>query len=170
VSEVDRLWKEFGFPDVPYRYMSNADKKNQLHDSGNAGVKYRKQRKVVMAAGSDEEDLRFIREIFAESKLEKECKLVTYIDTLDAALAIGKERPDLLLIKAMKSDGSDAEFATKIRSIHSNIKIIFISDSSMSRGIDKKKGYKFHDKESPTVGRARLRREIIKALGLHGGV
>jgi len=170
VSEVDRLWKEFGFPDAPYRYMSNTAKKNQLHNSGNTGSKYKRQRKVVMAAGSDEDDLRFIREIFDERKLGKECKLVTYIDTLEAALAIGKEKPDLLLIKAMKSDGSDVEFARKIRSIHSNIKIIFISDSSMNRGIDKKKGYRFHDKESPTVGRARLHREIIKALGLHGGV
>jgi len=168
VSEVERLWKEFGFPDAPYRYISDSAKKNQLHDSDNTGVKYKKQRKLVIAAGSDEDDLRFIREIFAERKLEEECKLVTYTDTLEAALAIGKEKPDLLLIKIMKSDGSAVEFARKIRSIHSDIKIIFISDSSMRRGIDKKAGYGFPDKESLTVRRSKLYREIVKTLGLHG--
>ncbi len=167
VSEVERLWREFGFPDAPFRYISDTAKKNQLHDSDNTGVKYKKKRKLVMAAGSNEDDLRFIREIFAERKLEEECKLVTYMDTLEAALAIGKEKPDLLLIKIIKSDGSNVEFARKIRSIHSSIKIIFISDSPMNEVIDKKKGYRFHDKESPTVGRARLYREIVKALGLH---
>jgi excisionase family DNA binding protein len=166
VSEVERLWREFGFPDAPFRYISDTARKNQLHDSDNTGVKYKKKRKLVMAAGSDEDDLRFIREIFAERKLEEECKLVTYMDTLEAALAIGKEKPDLLLIKIIKSDGSNVEFARKIRSIHSSIKIIFISDFPMNEVIDKKKGYRFHDKESPTVGRARLYREIVKALGL----
>jgi excisionase family DNA binding protein len=167
VSEVERLWREFGFPDAPFRYISDTARKNQLHDSDNTGVKYKKKRKLVMAAGSDEDDLRFLREIFAVRKLEEECKLVTYMDTLEAALAIGKEKPDLLLIKIMKSDGSYMEFARKIRSIHSSIKIIFISDSSINGGIDKKSGNRFHDKESPTVGRARLYREIVKALGLH---
>jgi two-component SAPR family response regulator len=72
------------------------------------------------------------------------------------------------LIKIIKSDGSAVEFARKIRSIHSDIKIIFISDSSMHKGIDKKAGYGFPDKESLTVRRARLYREIVKTLGLHG--
>jgi excisionase family DNA binding protein len=168
VSEVDRLWREFGFPDAPYRYISNTDKKNQLQDTGNIGAKYKKQRKLVITTGSDKDDLKFIRKIFAEGKLGEECELVTFTDTLEAALAIGKEKPDLLLIKIMKSDGTDMEFARKIRSIHSDINIIFISDSYINRGIDKKKGYGFPDKESTAVGRAKLYREIVKALGLHG--
>ena len=167
VSEVERLWREFGFPDVPYRSISNTAKKNQFHGSGSTGVKHKKKKKLVVAAGNDENDLGFIREMFAERKLEEECKLVTYMDTLEAALAIGNEKPDLLLIKMMKSDGNDVEFARKIRGIHSNIKIIFIGDSSAKGDIYKKKKQSSDDKESPTVGRAGLHREIIKALGLH---
>jgi excisionase family DNA binding protein len=166
VSEVERLWREFGFPDAPYRYISDTAKKNQLHDSDNTETKYKK--KLVMAAGFDKDDLRFIREIFAAKKLKEKCTLVTYIDTLEAALAIGKEKPDLLLIKIMKSDGNDVKLARKIRSIHSSIKIIFIGDSSMNVGIDEKTGHGISKKQPLTVERAKLYREIVKALGLHG--
>ena len=168
IAEVERLWREFGFPDLPYGNASSPAKKDRSHDSGNVRFKYEKQKKLVIAAGSNEDDLGFIREIFAGRKLEEECTLVTYIDSLVAALAIGKEKPDLLLIKMMKSSGSDIEFARKIRSIHSDIKIIFISDSSIKRNIDKKKRYRSSGEESITVGRARLYREIVKALGIHG--
>jgi len=168
ISEVDRLWREFGFPDAPYRYIPTTAKKNQLQDTGNIRTKYKTRRKLVMAAGSDKDDLEFIRGIFAEKRLNEECELVTYMDTLEAALAIGKEKPDLLLIKIMKSDGSDVEFARKIRSIHSDINIIFISESYVNRSTDKKGGYGFTDKETTAVSRAELYREIVKVLGLHG--
>ncbi|HVO66757.1 MAG TPA: helix-turn-helix domain-containing protein [Syntrophales bacterium] len=168
VSEVDRLWREFGFPDAPCRYISNNAQRNQLQETGNIRAKYKKQRKLVIAVGSDKDNLEFIREIFTNRRLGEECELVMYEDTLEAALAIGKEKPALLLIKIMKSDGSDVEFARKIRSIHSDINIIFISDSYVGGGVDEKKGYGIFDKESRVVGRAELYQKIVKALGLHG--
>jgi len=164
VSEVERLWREFGFPDAPYRHFPDTAKKNQSRYSGNNGVKHEKQKRLVMAAGSDEDDLKVIREIFAETKLEEECTLVIYMDTLEAALAIGKEKPDLLLIKIMKPDGSDVEFARKIISSHSDIRIIFLGASSGDQ--NKNEGAVFPENISTTFGRAKLHQEIVKALGL----
>jgi excisionase family DNA binding protein len=147
-SEVERLWREFGFPEGPDMHIAALSQKDGLYNSINSGVKYKQQKKLVMAVDSDEGDIKFIREIFAA----------------EAALAIGKEKPDLLLIKMMKSDGSGEELAKKIRGIHSDIKIIFMGDASKSRY--KKKGAVFPDNAAVTVGWARLYEEIVNVLGL----
>lgn len=165
-SEVERLWKEFGFPGASYIHVSDISKKNRPRDSVSTDVKHEDQKKLVVAVGSDETDFRFIQEIFAETDLNNECRLVMYKDTLEAALVIGKEKPDLLLIKAMKSDGSAVEFAKKIKGIHSDIEVIFMDVTSINR--NKKRGKEITDDVSETVGRAMLRNEISKALGLHG--
>jgi two-component SAPR family response regulator len=118
-----------------------------------------------MTVGIGGDDLKYIREIFAGMKLAEEYQLTTYMDTLEAALAIGKEKPELLLIKIVKSEGNGVEFARKIRSIHSDIKIIFMSDSAINR--DEKGEVGSLENVSIAVGRKRLRREIVKTLGLH---
>ena len=110
-------------------------------------------------------DFKFIREIFASAKLKGKCILETYTDNLEAALAIGKEKPDLLLIKIMKSDGSGEEFAKKIRGLHSDVKIIFMDDTSTNR--HKREGAEFPDDAIVTAGRAGLYQEITRALGLY---
>ena len=164
-SEVERLWKEFGFPGASYIHVSDAFRKNRSSDSMSNEVKDEHQKKMLMTVGIGEDDLKYIREIFAGMKLAEEYRLTTYMDTLEAALAIGKEKPDLLLIKVMKLEGNGVEFARKIRSIHSDIKIIFMSDSAINR--DEKGEVGSLENVSITVGRKRLHREIIKNLGLH---
>jgi excisionase family DNA binding protein len=165
-SEVERLWKEFGFPEASYIHASDTGKKSKARDSASAKTKYEQQKKLVIAVGSDDSNSRFTQRIFAETALKDECILVIYTDTLEAALAIGKEKPDLLLINIMKSDGSAVEFAKKIRGIHSDIKIIFVENPSVNR--DKKRGADFPADVNETVGRERLHQEITNALGLHG--
>ena len=164
-SEVERLWKEFGFPGVSYIHVSDVSRKNRSSDSMSNEVKDEHQKKMLMTVGIGEDDLKYIREIFAGMKLAEEYRLTTYMDTLEAALAIGKEKPDLLLIKVMKLEGNGVEFARKIRSIHSDIKIIFMSDSAINR--DEKGEVGSLENVSITVGRKRLHREIVKTLGLH---
>ena len=165
-SEVERLWKQFGFPEGPYMHAADLSQKDGLDDSISSGVKHGQQKKLVMAVDSDGGDFKFIREIFAAAKLKGRCTLETYADNLEAALAIGREKPDLLLIKTMKSSGSCEEFAKKIRTLHSDIKIIFISNTSTNR-------HKRDDAASPdntgvTAGWPRLYQEITRALGLDG--
>jgi excisionase family DNA binding protein len=162
-SEVERLWKEFGFPDGPHTHVADLSQKDRSYNP-KSGTKYEQQKKLVMAVDNDEGDIKFIREIFAAAKLKKRCVLETYTDNLEAALAIGKEKPDVLLIKTMKSDGSGQEFAKKIRGLHSDIKIIFMGDSSTNW--HKREGAEFSDNAVLTVGRAGLYQEIRKALGL----
>jgi excisionase family DNA binding protein len=163
-SEVERLWKEFGFPEGPHMHVADLSQKDGMHNSVNSRVKNEQQKKLVMAIDSDEGDIKFIREIFAAAKLKGTCVLEAYTDNLEAALAIGKEKPDLLLIKLMKSDGSGEEFAKKIRGLHSDIKIIFMGDTSTNR--HKREEAEFPDNAAVTVGWARLYQEITKALGL----
>jgi excisionase family DNA binding protein len=165
-SEVERLWREFGFPGEPHKHIAALSQKGGLHNSINSRVKNEQQKKLVMAVDSDEGGIKFIREIFAAAKLKGKCVLETYTDNLEAALAIGKEKPDLLLIKMMKSDGSSEEFAKKIRGLYSDIKIIFMGDTSTNR--HKREGAEFPDNAAVTVGWARLYQEITKALGLDG--
>ena len=164
-SEVERLWKEFGFPEGPHTHAADLSQKDKSHNP-ESGVKHGQQKKLVMAVDSDERDIKFIREIFAAAKLKGRCVLETYTDNLEAALAIGKEKPDVLLIKIMKSDGSGHDFAKKIRGIHSDIKIIFMGDAPTSW--HKREGAESSDNAVATVGRAGLYQEIRKALGLYG--
>ena len=165
-SEVERLWKEFGFPEAPHMRVADLSQKDGLHNSINSGVKYKQQKKLVMAVDSNKGDFKFIREIFAAAKLKGKCVLETYTDNLEAALAIGKEKPDLLLIKIRKSNGSGEEFAKKIKGLHSDIKIIFIGNVSTNR--HKREGAVFPDNAAVTVGWARLYQEIARALGFNG--
>jgi excisionase family DNA binding protein len=166
-SEVERLWREFGFPEGPHMHVGDLSQKDGLHCSINSGVKYEEQKKLVMAVDNDKGDVKFIREIFAAKLLKGKCVLETYTDNLEAALAIGKEKPDLLLIKIMKSDGTGEEFAKKIRDLHSDIKIIFMGDDYTNR--HKRRGAEFPDNVAVTVGRTGLYQEITKALGLYDG-
>ena len=162
-SEVERLWKEFGFPEGPHMHVADLSQKDGLYNSINSGVEYERQKKLVMAVDADERDIKFIREIFAAAKLKGKCTLEIFADNLEAALAIGREKPDLLLIKIMKLDRSGEEFAKKIRSLHSDVKIIFMSDSSPGW---KKEGNVPAHYGTTTVGRARLYDEIVNVLGL----
>jgi two-component SAPR family response regulator len=119
-----------------------------------------------MAVITEEGDLGFIREIFSERKLKEESRLAIYVDTLEAALSIGKEKPHLLLITSVKPNGNDLEFARKTMSTHSDIKVIFMSE--ISEGRDNNKGEMFSDDTITIVGRAELYQEIVHSLGLFG--
>jgi excisionase family DNA binding protein len=164
-SEVERLWREFGFPGACSIQVSDISNKHKSRNSVNKEVKGRDQKKLVMAVGSNEDDLRFIQEIFADTTLKEKCTLMTYTDTLEAALTIGKEKPDLLLIRIMKSDGDAVEFVKKIKGIHSDIKVIF---TGVHAARNNKRKAEIPHGFSDAVGRAGLRQEISKALGLHG--
>jgi excisionase family DNA binding protein len=164
-SEVDRLWREFGFPGTHSLQDPGASKKHGTGGPSGTEARSKVQKKLVMAIGGNEYDLRLIREIFADTTLRETCTLMTYTDTLEAALTIGKEKPDLLLIRIRESDGRAGEFAKKIRGIHSDVKVIFTGGSS-ARNNKRNAGIPHGFSES--VGRARLRKAISKALGLHG--
>jgi excisionase family DNA binding protein len=166
-SEVERLWKEFGFPEGPHMRVSDLSQKDGLSNPIKSAAKYDEQKKLVMAVDSDEEDIKFIKDIFAAAKLRRRCVLETYTDNLEAALAIGREKPDVLLIKVLKSEGSGEEFAKKINGLHSDIRIILMGDAPANR--HKGDGSGFPDNAVVTVGWTGLYKEITRALGLYDG-
>lgn len=164
-SEVERLWREFGFPGTYSLHVSDISKKHSSGGSADNEARAKVKKKLVMAIGGNEDDLRLIQEIFAETSLKEKCTLMTYTDTLEAALTIGKEKPDLLLIRIRESDGRAGEFAKKIKGIHSDMKVIF---TGVPPARNNKRNAGIPHGFSESVGRARLRQEISKALGLHG--
>ncbi len=56
-SEVERLWREFGFPEGPDMHVADLSQKDGRHNSVNSRVKNEQQKKLVMAIDSDEQDM-----------------------------------------------------------------------------------------------------------------
>ncbi|HET6461658.1 MAG TPA: helix-turn-helix domain-containing protein [Syntrophales bacterium] len=166
-SEVERLWKEFGFPEGPHTHSTDFFQKDGSGDSVDAPVKFKKQKKIVIAVDADEAHCEVIRDIFTRKELNKTCALETYRDKLEAALAIGKAKPDLLLIRIAENDGTGEAFAQKIRDIHSDIKIIFVGDGSARRRNKGEAAYR--DENGVTVNWVGLYPEIAKVLGIVRG-
>jgi len=166
-SEVERLWTEFGFPGEMSGDVFDHGNCKQFQAPAKAATKHDDRQKVVMAVEADEEGLNFIQETFKTTNLKDACKLATFTDTLDAALAIGKEKPDLLLVRVATSNGHSGEFVKKIMNIHPDIKIIFMTALPKTVDVDEKniKGCRVY--LSMPVAKTRLHREITEALGLN---
>ena len=166
-SEVERLWREFGFPEGPHNHFTDLFKKDSSAASVDERRRYEKDKKVVIAVDADEANFKFIKDLFARRELKETCVLETYRDKLEAALAIGKAKPDLLLIKITENDGASEAFARKITDIHSDIKIIFVGAGSI-RGHGKEDAAE-HDENAATVDWTELYTAVAGALGLVGG-
>ncbi|MGZ6293091.1 MAG: helix-turn-helix domain-containing protein, partial [Syntrophales bacterium] len=59
-SEVERLWKEFGFPEGPHTHVANLSKKDGLNNFISSGVKHGQQKKLVMAVDGGGGDFKFV--------------------------------------------------------------------------------------------------------------
>jgi len=164
--EVERLWREFGFPGVAFLPVPNIFEQDRDIDSINPMAKNENHKKMILSVGTDENDLKIIQDMFNKENLEKVCRLVTVSDTLDAALAIGREKPDLLLIKIKETEGNGIEFARKIKGIHSDIKIIFMTAFSTAGVAVEKMGVGDPVYFPMPAAKKRLYREIIETLGL----
>lgn len=132
-SEVERMKKEFGFP---------------------------KRKKLVVSIVKDKTLTRVVQEVFMESPLKEGCRLEVIADDLDAALFIGKEQPDLLIMNDPNSVST--EFTKKIKDIYNDIKIIEIKaqlDGSRNESAEKQ-----HVKEIDWKNG--FYEEVIAALGI----
>ncbi|MCX5854496.1 MAG: helix-turn-helix domain-containing protein [Deltaproteobacteria bacterium] len=165
-SEVERLWTKFGFPGETSGDVFDHGNCKQFHAADKAATKHDRQ-KLVMAVEADEDGINFIQETFKTTNLNDACKLVTFKDTLDAALAIGKEKPDLLLVRVAASNGHSGEFVKKIMNIHPDIKIIFMTALPKMVDVDEKNIKECRVYLSMPVAKTRLHREITEALGLN---
>jgi excisionase family DNA binding protein len=126
-SEVERLLQKSGF--------SGSDIQNVCADSNDGHlsktVRYlaegQNEKKLVVAVDDNEEILEFIEAVFNKTTLENTCKLLTFSDSLEAAIQMGGKRPDLLLLDIRMSGMDGIELAAKIKTIYEDVKIVFMS-------------------------------------------
>ncbi len=113
ISEVRRLLNEFG--------LSLTDIQDMCESSGDAELMESAQYLSENMNGK-------IEAFFEKSDLKDFCNLLTFSDSLAAALQIGGEgKPDMLLLDVRMSGLDGVDLAKKIRSIYDDVKIVFMS-------------------------------------------
>ena len=148
MSEVTRSLKEFGFSpaDIQRVIPASRDIHVSSHQADSTGKANGKKR--VVAVDDNEEILTFISAVFQKTDLADLCELFTFSDSLEAALQIGGQRPDVVLLDIRMSGLDGIELAIKIRSIYDDVKIIFMSGypKENTERMDTLGGYEFLEK------------------------
>ena len=128
ISEVRRLLSEFGLSMADIQDMCESSGDAELMESAQYLSENMNGKKIVIAIDDNEELLTLIEAFFEKSDLKDSCNLLTFSDSLEAALQIGGEgKPDLLLLDVRMSGLDGVDLAKKIRSIYDDVKIIFMS-------------------------------------------
>ena len=128
ISEVRRLLNEFGLSLTDIQDMCESSGDVELMESAQYLSETKSGKRLVIAIDDNEELLTLIEGLFERSDLKDFCNLLTFSDSLEAALQIGGEgRPDLLLLDVRMSGMDGVDLAKKIRSIYDDVKIVFMS-------------------------------------------
>lgn len=128
ISEVRRLLNEFGLSLTDIQDMCESSGDAELMESAQYLSENMNGKKLVIAIDDNEELLTLIEAFFEKSDLKDFCNLLTFSDSLEAALQIGGEgKPDLLLLDVRMSGLDGVDLAKKIRSIYDDVKIVFMS-------------------------------------------
>jgi excisionase family DNA binding protein len=148
VSEVTRSLETFGFSqsDIQRVFPAAGDEGVSSHQADTTGKVNGKKR--VVAVDDNEEILTFISGIFHKTDLSNTGELFTFSNSLEAALQIGGQRPDVVLLDVRMSGLDGIELAIKIRSIYDDVKIIFMSGypEENTERMNTLGGYKFLEK------------------------
>ena len=154
VSEVGRLLKEFGFSGSDILDICGISGDGSLNESVGYLTDDQNGKKLVVAVDDDEGILEFIEGMFKKTDLEKTCKLLTFSDSLEAAIQMGNKKPDLLLLDIRMSGLDGIDLATKIKSIYEDVKVVFMS------------GYP-EDENSEKIKRMEAFEYLVKPLDLN---
>ena len=128
ISEVRRLLNEFGLSLTDIQDMCESSGDAELMESAQYLSDNKNGKKLVIAIDDNEELLTLIEGLFEKSDLKDFCNLLTFSDSLEAALQIGGEgKPDLVLLDVRMSGMDGVDLAKKIRSIYYDVKIVFMS-------------------------------------------
>jgi excisionase family DNA binding protein len=127
VSEVGRLLKGFGFSLWDIHAVYDGSNDSRLVESAQCLVENQNEKKLVVAIDDNREILGVIEGLFEKTDLKKTCKLLTFSDSLEAAVQIGAAKPDLLLLDIRMSGLDGIELAKKIKAVFEDVKIVFMS-------------------------------------------
>jgi len=126
-SEVGRLLHDFGLSGDVLDELCGGEENNCFDASARFSEDDKTGEKLVVAVDDDEAILDCIRELFAQGDLAKHCRLMTFSDSVEAALVIGGRKPDLLVLDVIMDHLNGIELAEKVRLIFEDVKIVFLS-------------------------------------------
>ena len=126
VSEVAKLIKAVGFSGPDMLEICDSLNDSQLSEFVKKLTRDKNGKKSVVAVDNDKSVLGFIQKTFEETGLRDTCKLSTFSDSLEAAIQVGGEKPDLVLIDKKMSGLDGVELAAKIKTIYNDVKIVFM--------------------------------------------
>ncbi|MBN2256167.1 MAG: response regulator [Deltaproteobacteria bacterium] len=128
ISEVRRLLNEFGLSLTEIQDMCDSTEDAELIESARYLSENWNGKKLVVAIDDNADLLTLIENLFEQTDLKDFCRLLTFSDSLEAALQIGGGgKPDVLLADVRMSGLDGVELAKKVRSMHQDVKIIFMS-------------------------------------------
>lgn len=167
VSEVGKLIKNAGFSGPDILKICDSLNDSQLSESVKNLTRDKNGKKLVVAVGDDKNVLEFIQKTFAETDLRDTCKLLTFSNSLEAAIQVGGEKPDLVLINE-KASGPDrgGELAAKIKTIYHDVKIVFMFGNLEIENIHETKKLEGFDYLIKPTDHNTLYKVVFGALGL----
>jgi excisionase family DNA binding protein len=163
LSEVERLLEEFGFADIVPENGSN-DPRREKMTGAIPRVKKGVQRKLVVAVDDDKQVVELIRGVCNRKKLHDACRLEIFSDSLEAAMRIGREKPDVILLNAAMPGCNGFGLAAKAERINKNVRIVVMIPDPDDTQIDCAGGVKVFRCLAKPIVSEELYNTIIAAL------
>jgi len=126
-SEIERLLKDFGFSGSDIQDIYGTSDDGSLNEHVRNMTEGQNEKKLVVAVDDDEGILEFIEGMFKKTDLGNICDLLTFSDSLEAAIQLGSKKPDLVLLDVRMSGMDGIDLATKVQAVYGDVKIVFIS-------------------------------------------
>ncbi len=166
VSEVGKLIKDAGFSGSDILEICDSLNNSQLSEFVKSLTLDKSEKKLVVAVGDDNNVLGFIQKTFEETDLRDTCKLLTFSSGLEAAIHVGEEEPNLVLIDEKVSGLDGAKLAEEIINIYDDVKIVFMYGNLDVGNIGRIKKLKGFDYIVKPIDRDTLYRVVFGGLGL----
>ncbi len=127
LSEVERMLQEFGFDDIVSDFRDDGREHKEIGSYITSLAKDGNRKKLVVAVHDDSRILEMMAELFTRRKLDEVCQLYTFSDSLDAAMRIGRQRPDIVLLDFSMPGLNGPELLKKIGAFHKKVKIVVMN-------------------------------------------
>jgi len=123
-----------------------------------------KEKKLVVAIDDDESVLTLLEEFFSTDDMPYIYKLKTFINPIDAALFIGDQKPNLILLDLLMPELSGFDMAEKIQKASPHSQIIVLTGYATDENIDRLKNYNIYSVLTKPVNLKILKKTIENAL------
>jgi excisionase family DNA binding protein len=133
-SEIAGLLKSAGL--CGHSFEEDRPEEKQGQDAGrkHRGPGSGKKQKLVLVIDRDQGMHEFLGACFTELGIGGTCRLKTFSSGIEAALELGKEDPDVVLIDITMPDLDGIELARKIRNVHEKAGILLMTRASIGMG------------------------------------